>query len=114
MKKYIYKFIAQYILNECERLQYGYEMGCLISAEFCPAPDFDYVEAKLLVICHKYGVTKQAFIHWAEEQSRKWEHPYQSPPYWGFLCEQIMWADIEPFPEVLEDYYTSKEFEKSI
>jgi len=77
-------------------------------------PDFGYVEAKLLVICHKYGVTKQEFIHWAEEQSRKWEHPYQSPPYWGFLCEQIMWADIEPFPEVLEDYYTSKEFEKLI
>lgn len=59
----------------------GYEMGCLISAEFCPPPDYCWVIEYIAAILGRYGVTLEDYTDWLYRQSRKCQHPYQSPVY---------------------------------
>lgn len=37
------KELLENVLNEIENVDYGYEMGCLISPEFTPLPEYSSV-----------------------------------------------------------------------
>lgn len=77
MKKGIIKGICKAIMQEVEKEYVGYEMGCLISAEFTPAPDYRGVYKKALALCSKYGVTFKGFM----KQIKEWGIEFESKAY---------------------------------
>lgn len=80
MKKHVFKHVMNKAYQEMEDISFGYEMDCLISAEFTPAPDFnmgDFLTKEL----SKYGYTLGEFVLWLESQANKWDENYEGYSY---------------------------------
>ena len=102
MEKQIFKHALSILWNEVNKSDLGYEMGCLISSEFTPAPSYSGVKSKLLKFFRTTPFTLsdfEAFLIWA---NKKWKHPFKEAPYWEahhiLLSSYKDWDD-----EYLED-----------
>jgi len=89
MKKYIFKIIIKLLFEAMSSVNYGYEMGCLISSEFTPAPDYTYVRKLSEKLCKKYGYTHEEFMQWVDEKCINHKHPFQSHWYSQLFVEEM-------------------------
>jgi hypothetical protein len=81
MKKATFKIILSLLHDKIEQIYYGYEMDCLISAEFTPAPDYSEISTYADQLLTKYGSSLIEFQAWLNKQAMAWKHPYSSSEY---------------------------------
>jgi len=81
MRKSTFKIILSVLSNKLESIYYGYEMDCLISAEFTPSPDYSDIATFAESLLAKYNSSLDEFKQWLYDQRMLWKHPYCSSPY---------------------------------
>lgn len=75
-----FKIITDIAMEEYDAICTGYEMVCLISEEFTPAPKFDSVVQKVEQLITKYGYSMRDFNKWLKNRYRKWSDPKGGVP----------------------------------
>lgn len=64
----IFKHIMKKCFEKVEAMAHGYYMGCLISEEFTPAPDYSQVQDYAISLCKKYEVDFRVFVVWLKNR----------------------------------------------
>lgn len=80
MQKAIIKGLCKIITKQIEKEDLGYEMGCLISVEFTPAPDMISVYEEAKRLCDKFKLDFHEFMKGLWDMAKK-ERSYSTGLY---------------------------------
>ena len=108
IKRFIFKKAVYQIDAEIE----GYEMDCLISAEFTPAPDNHSVFTTIERLCTQTGITIKKYYEWLKSCSAKWRHPL-TPPYFYWEIQAVIEDHIPNIKENVQNLLYMKEMSKN-
>ena len=92
----LYKGVTRVAWEKIAATQLGYEMDCLISAEFTPAPDYLWAVQQVEKLLARYGATLDEYMAWLTEMTERSYNPFGSSIYeitLGFLQYPIEEAD---------------------
>lgn len=89
----LFKGVTRIAEDMIERIYFGYEMDCMISSEFTPAPDYSHVTKKIREILDHYRASEDLYYDWLKAMSDK--HINNGPTYsnrWESLLITLVYS----------------------
>jgi hypothetical protein len=97
----LYKGVTNVLTEIIEAINYGYEMDCLISSEFTPAPDFHKVKEAAEQLLAKYAASYCDYLQWLIDMVCRNKHPYGATDIYSYVLGTLQYSDEDDDDELV-------------